>query len=185
MVMDAAKRWTLQAALIARIFLASTLLLNACTLIFEPGLRTKLISVGELLLGMAVAEGWRLRFTAGLVLAGALSTSLGPMWLHGTFAGSHVLVPAALIIPSSVLLCFGRSDGVGSSLVMQDNRRRSSLDSSSASAIFRDTEVEITVRLENGLLGSLRQQRCVVTFHDLGSGAHKTGKEAWYARQDR
>jgi len=185
MVMDAAKRWTLQAALIARIFLASTLLLNACTLIFEPGSWTKLISVVELLLGMAVAEGWRLRFTAGLVLAGALSTSLRSMWLHGTFAGSQVLVPIALIIPSSVLLCFGRNDGVGSSLVMQDNRRPSSLDSSAASAIFRATEVEITVRLENGLLGRLRQPRCVVTFHDLSWGAHKTGKEAWYARENR
>ena len=185
MVMDAAKRWTLQAAVIARIFLASTLLLDACILIFQPGLRTKLISVGELLLGMAVAEGWRLRFTAGLVLAGALSTSLGPMWLHGAFAGSQVLIPVALIIPSCVLLCFGRNDEVGSSLVMQDNRRSSSLDSGAASPLFCDTEVEITVRLENGLLGSLRQQRCVVTFHDLSSGAHKTGKEAWYAREDR
>ena len=185
MVRDAAKRWTLQAAVIARIFLASALLLDACILIFQPGLRTKLISVGELLLGMAVAEGWRLRFTAGAVLAGALSTRLGPMWIHGAFAGSQVLVPVALIIPSSVLLCFGRNDGAGSSLVMQDNRRSSGLNSRAASALFRDPEVEITVRLENRLLGSLRQQRCVVTFRDLSSGAHKTGKEAWYAREDR
>ena len=185
MVPDAPKNWTLRAALIARIFLASTLLLNACTLIFEPGPWTKLISVAELLLGMAMAEGWHLRSVAGLVLAGTLFTSLAPIFLPGAMAGNHAIASIALIIPSSVLLCFGRSDAPGSNLVIRENRESSSLDSSAASAIFRDADVEVTVRLETGWLGGLHKQRCVVTFHDLSSGAHKTGKEAWYARDDR
>ena len=185
MALDVAKSWTLQAALIARIFLASALLLNACILIFQPGSWTKLISLVELLLGMAVAEGWRLRFTAGLVLVGALFTSLGPIFLHRASAGSHALACIALTIPSTVLLCFGRNDGVGSSLVMRDNRRSSILDSSTPSAIFRDAEVEVTVRLENGLQRSLHKQRCIVTFRDLSGGAQKTEKEVWYATDDR
>jgi hypothetical protein len=185
MVLDAAKNWGLQAALIARILLASTLLLNACTLIFQPGYWTKLISFVELFLGMAVAEGWRLRFTAGLVLVGTLATSLGPIFLHRASAGSHVLTSIALIIPSTVLVCFGRNDGVGSSLVMRDNRRSSILDSSTPSAIFRAAEVEVTVRLESGLQRSLHKQRCIVTFHDLSIGAQKTEKEAWYASGHR
>ena len=185
MALDATKSWTLQAALIARIFLASTLLLNACTLIFQPGSWTKLVSVVELLLGMVVAEGRRLRFVAGLVLVGSLSTSLGPIFLHRAYAGSSVLAAIALVIPSTVLLCFGRNDGVGSSLVMRDNRRSSILGSSAPSAIFRDAKVEITVRLENGLQRSLHKQRCIVTFHDSSGGAQKTEKEVWYATDDR
>jgi len=185
MALDATKSWTLQAALIARIILASTLLLNACTLIFQPGSWTKLISFVELLLGMAVAEGWQLRFTAGLVLVGTLFTSLGPIFLHSASAGSHALASIALTIPSTVLLCLGRNDGVGSSLVMRDNRRSSILDSSTPSAIFRAAEVEVTVRLESGLQRSLHKQRCIVTFHDLSSGARKTEKETWYATGHR
>ncbi len=184
MVLDARKSWTLQAALIARIFLASTLLLNACTLIFEPSPWTKLISVIEVLLGMAIAEGWHLRYAAGLVLLGTLSTSLLPIFLRRATAGSHVLASIALVIPSGVLLCFGRHDGLGSSLVIRENRWLSSLDSSTVSAILRDADVEVTVRLENGFLGNLHKQRCVVTLHDLSCGAHKTGKEVWYARDD-
>jgi hypothetical protein len=159
--------------------------LNACTLIFQPGSWTKLVSVVELLLGMVVAEGWRMRFVAGLILVGTLSTSLGPIILHRAYAGSPVLASIALVIPSTVLLCFGRNDGVGSSLVMRDNRRLSMVDSSTPSAILRDAEVEITVRLENGLQGSLHKQRCIVTFHDLSGGAQKTEKEGWYASDDR
>lgn len=185
MVLDAPKSWTLRAALIARIFLASTLLLNACTLIFEPGPWTKLISVVEVLLGMAIAEGWHLRYAAGLVLVGTLSTSLLPIFLRRVTAGNHALASVALVIPSAVLLCLGRQDGLGSSLVIRENRSSSSFDSSAASSSFRDADVEVTVRLETGLLRSLHKQRCIVTFRDLSSGAHKTGKEAWYARDDR
>lgn len=185
MVLDAPKSWTLRAALIARIFLASTLLLNACTLIFEPGLSRKLISVVALLLGMAIAEGWRLRYAAGLVLVGTLSTSLLPIFLRRATAGSHVLISIALVIPSAVLLCFGRQVGLGSRVVIRENRRSSSLDSRAVSDIFRDVDVGVTVRLETGLLRRLHKQRCIVTVHDLSSGAHKTGKEARYARDDR
>ena len=185
MVLDARRSWTLQAALIARIFLASTLLLNACTLIFRPGLCTKLISVVELLLGMAIAEGWHLRYAAALVLLGTLSTSLLPLFLRGASTGSHVPVSIALIIPSAVLLGFGRNDGIGSSSLIRENRGLPCLDSSTVSDIFRDADVEVTVRLETGLLHALHKQRCIVTFRDLSSGAHKTGKEAWYARDDR
>ena len=185
MVLDRAKSWTVQVALIARIVLACTLLLSACTLIFQPGSWTKLISFVELLLGMAVAEGWRLRSTAGLVLVGALSTSVGPIFLHRISAGSHVLASIALIIPSAVLVCFGRNDGVGSSLIMRDNRRSSILDSSTPSAVLRAAEVEVTVRLESGLQRSLHKQRCIVTFHDLSSGVQKTEKEVWYASGHR
>ncbi len=185
MVLDARKSWTLQAALIARIFLASTLLLNACTLIFQHGPWTKLISSAGLLLGIVIAEGWHLRYAAGLALVGTLSTSLLPIFLRRATAGSHVLASIALVIPSGVLLCLGRHDGVGNSVVIRENRRSSSLDSSAIPAIFRDADMEITVRLETGLLRSLHKQRCIVTFHDLSSGAHKTGKEVWYARDDR
>lgn len=185
MVLDAPKSWTLRAALIARIFLASTLLLNACTLIFEPGPWTKLISVVEVLLGMAIAEGWHLRYAAGLVLLGTLSTSLLPIFLRRAMAGSHVLASIALVIPSAVLLFFGRNDGIGNSFLIRENRRLPCLDSRAVSDIFRDADLEVTVRLETGLLRNLHRQRCIVTFHDLSSGAHKRGKEAWYARDDR
>lgn len=185
MVLEAPKRWTLQAVLFARIVLASTLLLNACALIFRHGPSKTLISVVEVLLGIVIAEGWHLRYAAGLVLLGALSASLLPVLLHRASAGSHVPISIALILPSAVLLCFGRNDGLGSSAVIRETRKLSSSDSSGVSAIFRDADVEVTVRLETGLLSSPHKQRCIVTFHDLSGDPHKTEKEAWYARDDR
>src|SRR6476646_1226039 len=109
MVLDARKRWILYAAMIARIFLASTLLLSACTLIFEHGARTKLVSLVELFLGVVITVGWKTRYAAGLVLLATLAMNPRVIPFPTAFAGSQPAV-LALIISSGFLIRFGRNN---------------------------------------------------------------------------
>lgn len=110
-MLEARKGWTLYAAMIARIFLASTLLLNACTLIFRDAARTNLITLVELLLGVFIAVGWGTRYAAGLVLVGTLATRLWVIPLRMALLGSRSAVLAS-IVSSGILICFGRKGGL-------------------------------------------------------------------------
>lgn len=109
------QRSSLQAALgvsviIARVFLASTLLLSACTLILQPGLWVKLISAAELSLGIIIAADWHIRYAGGVALLGTVFTSFlaGPFRMAST--EGHVQSATALMIASVLLLCFGQNE---------------------------------------------------------------------------
>jgi|KBSMisStaDraftv2_1062788.scaffolds.fasta_scaffold00783_24 hypothetical protein len=184
MVLDARKRSILYAAMIARIFLASTLLLSAGTLIFEHGARTKLVSLVELFLGVVITVGWKTRYAAGLVLLGTLAMNLWVIPFRIAFTGSQAAV-LGLIISSGFLICFGRNNAFRDHCSIGEKSRLSNSDLGAASSILSDPDVEVTIRLEMGFVQSLHKQRCIVTFHDLSGGARKTGKEVWYARDDQ
>lgn len=184
MVLDARKSWILYAEMIARIFLASTFLLSACTLIFEHGPRTKLVSLVELFLGVVITVGWKTRYAAGLVLLGTLATNLWVIPLRVAFAGSQPAVLAS-IISSGFLICFGRNNTFRDSCSIGEKSGLSNSDPGVVSSILSDPDVEVTIRLERGFLRNLHKGRCIVTFHDLGRGARKTGKEVWYASDDQ
>ena len=184
MVLDARKRWILYAAMIARIFLASTLLLSACTLIFEHGARTKLVSLVELFLGVVITVGWKTRYAAGLVLLATLAMNPRVIPFPTAFAGSQPAV-LALIISSGFLIRFGRNNAFRDRYSIGEKSRLSNSDLGVVSSILSDPDVEVTIRLERGFVQNLHKERCIVTFHDLSGGARKTGKEVWYARDDQ
>lgn len=185
MVLDARKRWTVYAAMIARIVLASTLLLGACALILQPGLHTRFVGVIELFLGIVIAVGWKTRHAAGLALLGALATSIWAIPLRVAFTGSHTTALMTSVIASIFLLFFGQTDSIGDRSSISEHGRSSHSDLGSVGAVFRDADIEVTIRLENGSFRNLHKQRCIVTFHGLSGGTQKTGKEVWYASDDR
>ena len=182
-MLEARKGWVLEAAMIARIVLASTLLLSASTLIFGHGFRMKLVSLVELFLGAIIAIGWETRYAAGLVLLGALVTSLWLNPLSTLLAGSQTAVQA-LILSSFFLTCLGRNNAFKDRFSIAEKGRLPNSDPAVISTILTDPEAEVRVRVEPRFPRSLHKQRCTVTFRDLRSGADKTGKEVWYARHD-
>lgn len=169
-MLRAHKGWVLEVAMIARIVLASTLLLNACTLIFERGSRMKLVSLVELFLGAIIAVGWETRYAAGLVLLGTLAASLWLTPLYAVLAESQPAVQA-LILSSFLLICFGRNNAFKDKLSITEKGR---LPNSAPNVIslFRQPDAEISVFLEPRSSHRLDNQTCT----------GKTGKEDWYAK---
>jgi len=53
------RNWTARAIAIARIFLATTLLLSAFVGASHPTLNAEIVFLAELFLGTAIAAGWR------------------------------------------------------------------------------------------------------------------------------
>lgn len=182
-MLEARKSWVLEAAMIARIVLACTLVLSAGTLIFEPGFRMKLVSLVELFLGAIIAIGWETRYAAGLVLLGALATSLWVIPLSTLLAGSQPAVQA-LILSSFFLTCFGRNNAFKDRFSIAEKGRLPNSDPGVISALLTHPEAEVSVRLEPRFPRSLHKQKCTVTFHDLSSATGKRRKEAWYAKHD-
>ncbi len=169
-MLEARKGWALEVAMIARIVLASTLLLNACTLIFERGFRMKLVSLVELFLGAIIAVGWQTRYAAGLVLLGTLAASLWLTPLYAVLAESQPAVQA-LILPSFFLICFGRNNAFKDKLSIAEKGR---LPNSGPNVIspFRHPDAEVSIFLEPRFSHRLHSQTCT----------GKMGKEVWYAK---
>lgn len=166
MVLEARKSWISHAVIIARIFVASTLLSSACTTILHPGLEARLVSGVELLLGLIVAAGWHMRYAAGLALlgtVGALSTSfLATLFRTGSW-GSHNPAAIALVIASGFLLYFGRGDVNGDISSIREDDRSSRLEPSLAPGDLRDADFEVTVRLERVLSWPAQtEMHCVI-----------------------
>ena len=65
--------WNVRASLIARTFLATTLLLRASVEVSHLTFYAALAFGFELLLGAAIAAGWLLRYAAALVLLGTIA----------------------------------------------------------------------------------------------------------------
>lgn len=182
-MLEARKGWVLEVAMIARIVLASTLLLSACTLIFEHGSRMKLVSFVELFLGAVIGIGWKTRYAAGLVLLGTLATSLWVIPLSTLLAGSQLAVQA-LILSSFFLTCFGRNNAFKDRFSITEKGRLPNSDPGVISNILNNPEAEVSVRLEPRFPRSLHKQTCTVTLHDRSDGVRKTGKEVWHAKHD-
>jgi hypothetical protein len=182
-MLEARKGWVLEAAMIARIVLASTLLLSACTLIFGNGARMKLVSLVELFFGAIIAVGWETRYAAGLVLLGTLATSLWAIQLSTVFAGSQPAVQT-LILSSVFLTCFGRNNAFKDRFSITEKGRLPNSDPGAISTILSHPDTEVSVRLEPGFPRNLHKQTCTVTFHDGSGGVRKTEKEVGHAKHD-
>ncbi|MGD0466894.1 MAG: hypothetical protein ABSA54_00825 [Terriglobales bacterium] len=185
MAVDTWKRRTLCAATIARAFLAVNLLLSAFDSVFQFTFRAQLAFSLELLLGAAIAVGWLMRYAAALVLLGTLAASFLVPQFHIASLPANAWTTTFVLIASGILVCFGRNtDNVDASPINEDNKL-SNADSRSFAREPWDEDVEVTIRLEDGYVRSLRRRRCIVTIHDRGDGVRKAGQEAWYARDDR
>lgn len=184
MAVDTWRRWNL-CATVARLFLAAVLLLSASTTVFQFTLRAELAFSLELLLGAAIAIGWLMRYAAALVLFGTLAASLLVPQFHIAYLPASASATALVLIASGILVCFGRnSDNEDASPISEDNK----LSNDDACLFARDPwdeDVEVTIRLEDGYVSSLRGRWCIVTIHDRGGGVRKTAHEAWYARDGR
>jgi len=188
MALDGGKSWISCGAVVARTVLASTLLLSACAAMFQLGSWIKLVSVLELFLGVAIAAGWHTRYAASLVLLGTLGmlcARLLAIPVPAAYWGSHNSSTTALLVASGFLLCFGGNDASGDILSVRENIGLSHPDLRTADGNFWGQDIEVMIRLENGPFASLHKRRCIVTFHNLSGRMPKTGREVWYARDDR
>jgi hypothetical protein len=185
MAIDTWRRWNLCTATVARVLLAAILLLSASATVFQFTLRAELAFSLELLLGAAIAVGWLIRYAAALVLLGTLAASFLVPQFHIAYLPANAWTITFVLIASGILVCFGRNtDNVEASPINEDNKLSNAHSRSFARDPW-DEDVEVTIRLEDAYVRSLRGRRCIVTIHDRGGGVQKTGQEAWYARGGR
>ena len=183
MAADTFRSWNVRAIVISRVFLATTLLLRTFDWISHATFYAELVSSLELLLGAAIAVGWLMRYAAAMVFLATLAAASLPPHFRLAILPSHPGTTVALLLASSILVCFSQNtDKVESAFIDESN------ESSSEHAFpegRKDVGVEVTIRLEDGHLRGLWKRRCVVTIHDRARGVQNTGQEAWYARENR
>jgi hypothetical protein len=169
---------------IARAFLATSLLLESSVRVSHPTPRADLLFSLELLLGAAIAAGWLIRYAAALVLLDTVAAGvLAPYSHFALLPLNNKGTTVAVLIASGLLVCFGQYvDNIGTTLINETNK---STNEHSGTLLHdsRDHDGEVTIRLEQGLTRTLRRHRCIVTIHDR-MGSRKTSQEAWYARDD-
>ena len=176
--------WNVRAIVIARTFLATTLLLSASVGVSHLTFYAALALMFELLLGAAIAAGWLMRYAAALVLLGTIAARVGPHF-HFALLPAHPGTTAAVLIASGILVCFGQNtDKVDAALIDETNKSSSE---HSCAVLYGPwyEDVAVTIRLEDGHLRSLWKHRCIVTIHNRAGGVQNTGQEVWYARDDR
>ena len=70
MAADTFRSWNVRAIVIARVFLATALLLRTLDWVSHVTLYAELVFLFELLLGAAIAVGWLMRYAAAIVFLG-------------------------------------------------------------------------------------------------------------------
>ena len=125
-----------------------------------------------------------MRYAAALVLLGAVAERVLVLHFHLPFLQPSPRTTVAVLIASVMLACFGwNTDKVDAALIDETNQSFSEHARAAVPPPCYE-EGEVTIRLEDGQLGSLWKHRCVVTIHDRAGGVQNTGQEAWYARED-
>lgn len=176
--------WNVRASLIARTFLATTLLLRASVEVSHLTFYAALAFGFELLLGAAIAAGWLLRYAAALVLLGAIAMHVLIPHFHLALLPPNRGTTIAVLIASGVLACFGwNTDKVDAAFIDEANKS-SSEHSCGLPHGPREEDVEVTIRLEDGHLRSLWKHRCIVTIHSRAGEVQNSGQEVWYARDN-
>jgi hypothetical protein len=171
------RNWNVWAIALARIFLATTLLLSAFVGVSHLTLSTGIGFLSELLLGTAIVAGWRIRYVAILVFLGTIAAR----FLVPDF--QLVLLPAdtgttsAVLIASGILVCFGDS----TTQIKENNNSACEHSHALLRGPWEET-LNVTIRLEDGHLPSRWKSRCIVTIYDRESGVLNTDQECWYAR---
>ena len=185
MAADTFRNWNVRAIMISRVFLATTLLLRTFDWISHVTFYAELAFSLELLLGAAIAVGWLMRYAAAMVFLGTLAAASLPPHFGLAILPFPPGTTVALLLASSILVCFGQNTDKVDSAFIDENNEPSSEHSRALPGGLKDVDVEVTIRLEDGHLRGLWKRRCVVTIHDRAGGVQNTGQEAWYARENR
>lgn len=185
MAADTFRSWNGRAIVVARVFLATTLLLRTLDWVSHVTFYADLVFLFELLLGAAIAVGWLMRYAAAMVFLGILATSSLPPHFRLAVLPSHPGTVVALVVASAILVCYGQNTDKADSAFIDENSESSNEHSRILPEVLKDEDVEVTIRLEDGHLRGLWKSRCIVTTHDRAGGVQNTGQEAWYARENR
>jgi hypothetical protein len=180
--MRIARNWTALAIAIARIFLATTLLLSAFVGASHPTFNAEAVFLSELLLGATIAAGWRIRYVASLVFLGTIAARLLVPDLRLILFPAGTGTISAVLIASGILVCFGGSPAQMSVDLIRENNNSACKHSYALLDGPWEESLEVTIRLEDGHLPSRRKSRCIVTIHDRADGVVNTDHESWYAR---
>ena len=103
------REWNVWAIVIARTFLATTLLLSAFVGASRSTLNAEIVFLSELFLGTAIVVGWRIRYIAVLVFLGTVAARLLVPDLRLVLLPASTGTTSAVLIASGFLVCFGDS----------------------------------------------------------------------------
>ena len=176
------RNWTARAIAVARIFLATTLLLSAFVGASHRMLNAEIVFLSELFLGTAIAAGWRIRYVAILVFLGTIAARLLVPDLRIVLLPAGTGTTSAVLIASGILACFGDSTTQLSGALIHENNNS---DCQHSHAVLRGAlgeDLKVTIRLEDARLPIRRKSRCIVTINDRADGIVSTDHESWYAR---
>lgn len=177
------RNWTAWAIASARTFLAIMLLLSAFVGASRPTVKSETVFLSELLLGTAIAAGWRIRYIAVLAFLGTIAARLLVPDLRLILLPTGTGTTSAVLIASGILLCFGDSTQVTSALISENNNSACKHSYALRGGTWEE-HPEVTIRLEDGHLPSRLKSRCIVTIHDRTAGVLNTDQECWYARDE-
>jgi hypothetical protein len=173
--------WNLWAIVIARTFLATTLLLSAFVGAPRPTLNAEIVFLSELFLGTAIAAGWRIRYVAVLVFLGTVAARLLVPDLRLVLLPAGTGTTSAVLIASGVLLCFGDSTTQVSGALIHENNHSSCQHSHAVPRGAWEEDLIVTIRLEDAHLPIRWKSRCIVTICDRADGVVNTDRESWCA----
>jgi uncharacterized membrane protein YphA (DoxX/SURF4 family) len=184
MAVDTFRSWDARTIVIARAFLATTLLLRTSDGVSHVTFFADLVFLFELLLGAAIAVGWLMRYAAAMVLLGTIAAAALAPHSHLALFPANPGTTAAVLITSGILVCFGQNtDKVDAARIDENNES-----SSEPLCVIHhepwDEGLEVTIRLEYGHGRGLQRHLDIVTIHDRAGGVRNTGEEVWYARDD-
>ena len=99
--------WKVGTIVIARVFLATTLLLRSSDWVSHVKFYAELVVCLELLLGAAIAVGWLMRCAAAIVFLGTISAGALTPHFHHVLLSANAGTTATVLITSGILVCFG------------------------------------------------------------------------------
>jgi hypothetical protein len=115
------RTWGVQALSIARIFLATTLLLIASAGLLHVTLYTEIVSLFALFLGIAIAVGWRVRYASAFALLGSLGTHFLATYCDVAPVPADTGTTVAVWVSGCALVYFGQiSDGADTAFVSEN-----------------------------------------------------------------
>lgn len=182
MAIATVRNWTAWAITIARILLATTLLLSACVGASHPTLNAEIVFLSELFLGTAIAAGWRIRYVATLVFLGTIAARVLVPDLRWVLLPADTGTTSAVLFASGILACFGDSTTQASGALIHENHNSAYRHSDALVRGAWEEDLKVTIRLEDAHLPNRWKSRCIVTIHDRADGVVNTDHESWHAR---
>ena len=175
MAVGTLRSWRVHAIVIARVCLATTLLLRISDWASHVTFDSELGILLEMVLGAAIAMGWRIRYAGALVFLGTLAGATLAPYLHLVLRPSHPSTTAPVLITSVILVCFGQNTEKGGVDIFEDNPPSSESLCALAHETWED-DIEVTIRLEDSHILGQQRYLGVATIHDRRRGLEKVMK---------